>query len=684
MIGAHRRALGATGVVLILLGLGAFRLDGIIHRKLMGDARQDAEALLRAHVSTLELAFAKRATLVEALAAWMADRPDASSSAFDAFAGSLYEIDQGARAFQRVVGGRIQDTYPLEGNESAIGLDLWNHPDAVVRVGIERALKEGRTTLSAPVRLVQGGDGIILRRSAGPPGDMNAVNAAIVVDLEQLESEAGLPELEASYLFHLDTGSGAVVHQTAGWPHEAGQPLILPVQLPEGDWTLTAVPVGGWKARVAQSATTARVTLVALVLLVGLLVYAGIDRNIRLRLAVEGRTAELQRSNTQLEQASAEVMGREELLRAALTAGRVLTWSWDVREGESWRWGSEPSWLASGATPGADLMERVHPDDRPHFKRALEDARKTGVLAQEFRLSMSDGAYTWVRAEGRWSARDDEGPVRIVGAVADISRVKELESAMLHRGRLELIGQLAGGVVHDLNNALTVVRGELEMALDNADDFPLREAAAEALHATRYSVVLLGQLLTFARKDTVKPTSFVWDEMCDDAATFLARLLGRGIRLDTELRAGDARVHMDRAHALQILTNLAANARDAMGESGVLTLATHLVEDGSRIASSAVAGPALVVEVRDTGPGIPRDVQKRMFDPFFTTKGEGRGTGLGLSTTRRVVEENGGGITFTTSAQGTTFVVVLPKDPDEERSFEDSATERASEEAGVA
>ncbi|HSM61966.1 MAG TPA: ATP-binding protein [Longimicrobiales bacterium] len=252
--------------------------------------------------------------------------------------------------------------------------------------------------------------------------------------------------------------------------------------------------------------------------------------------------------------------------------------------------------------------------------------------------------------------------MNIIGAVVDISHVKELEAQVLHRGRLDLIGQLAGGVAHDLRNALAVVRAELELALDDEVGFPLRKAATEALNATQYASLLLGQLLTFARKDEVRPTRFEWDAMCAEVGSFLARLLGPAVELEMELDAEGATVHMDRAQAMQILTNLAVNARDAMEGtgSGTLTLATRLVPDGSRVAPAAAAGCSVVLEVRDTGTGIPPGARGRVFEAFFTTKGAGRGTGLGLSTTQRIVRESRGDIVFDTSPAGTTFRVVIP------------------------
>ena len=264
------------------------------------------------------------------------------------------------------------------------------------------------------------------------------------------------------------------------------------------------------------------------------------------------------------------------------------------------------------------------------------------------------------------AAGDGDGhgpPRRILGATADISRVKDLEAELVHTGRLELIGRLAGGVAHDINNALTVIQGELELALEAPRRHTLPQAAKRALGATQYAALLLAQLLTFSRKDVVQPTAFEWDAMCAEVHEFLARLLGDHVCLSLALAAGGAAVHMDRAPAMQVLTNLAVNARDAMPGGGTVTIATRVAPAGRQVSPGAPDGPCLVLEVGDTGTGIPEALKDRIFEPFFTTKATGRGTGLGLATTQRIAREAGGDITFRTSPEGTTFIVVLPLAP---------------------
>jgi signal transduction histidine kinase len=655
------RILGITVAVTAALAAGALAVDRLYSGTVRAEAESRLQARLVGHASALQMSLARRAALLDGLTAWMQERADAPSDAFDRVAESLHRVDPGVRALQRVVGGLIVDSYPLEGNEGVLGLDVLHHPDPDVASALARALDTGSMTVNGPVDLVQGGVGIILRRSTGQPGDRDAPAAALVVDLATLLDEAGIPPLLTTLDVGLVSDHGELVFGDS--IPSGADPLHVSVPHPEGSWTLVAAPVGGWHTSVAADLRSERLVLATFLVLAAALTWLVVGRDLRLAAAVTERTAELTAANERLREAAAQLAAREKLLQAALTAGRVATWSWDMRTDRIWRWGSDTSVDGGGPDLPSDipsLVARVHPEDRQRVADALEQTRRTGELGIEYRVDVGDGTYGWMRTEGRCSERDTQGPTHVVGAVVDITRIKELEEAVIHRGRLELIGRLAGGVVHDLSNALAVVRAELEMALEDESSFPLRSAATESLAASQYASLLIGQLLTFARKDRVTPTSFAWDGMCAEVTTFLSRLLGRTIDLELALDAEGATVHMDRAQAMQILTNLAVNARDAMSGAGTLTVATRLEPDGSRVAPEARAAPAVVLEVHDTGSGIPPEARPYVFEAFFTTKGEGRGTGLGLSTTQRIVRESGGDITFRTSSEGTTFVVVIP------------------------
>ncbi|HSM61965.1 MAG TPA: CHASE domain-containing protein [Longimicrobiales bacterium] len=378
---ARTRIVGITLAAVALLGAGAWAVDRWYAGVLRAEAGIRMESRLAGHASALELALAKRAALLNGLTAWMQERRGAPPEAFRTFAASLHRVDPGVRALQRVEGGRIVDSYPEEGNEGVLGLDVLGHPDPGVASGLRRALESGEVTVTGPVDLVQGGVGVILRRSVGGAGDHEATAAALVVDVRTLVEEAGIPTLLASLEVALETSDGVQVY---GRPIlETADPIRIVVPLPEGRWTLVAAPVGGWSAAVARDLRSERLGLLVFLVLGTLLVYAVVDRDTRLGWAVELRTAELTEANRRLESAAAELGGREQLLRAALAAGRVATWSWDIRNDELWRWGSGRSFYMEDAVSHRDtkaLLERIHPEDRAAFARALEEARTTGIL----------------------------------------------------------------------------------------------------------------------------------------------------------------------------------------------------------------------------------------------------------------------------------------------------------------
>jgi signal transduction histidine kinase len=648
--------------VCAVLTAAGWALERMYARTLLRDATLEVAARLAGHGSALELAMARRAALLDGLTAWIVEEGSQAQGGFRAFAEALRPPTGGVRALQLVEGARIADSYPAARNEGVVGFDLLVHPDPQVPEGLLRALDTGGTTVTGPVDLIQGGAGVILRRSAGPPGDREATSAALVIDVSSLMEEAGLTDSLSGLRVGLETETGIPFFGEA--PSAGERPVHLAIPLPEGSWTLVAAPSDGWASVTRRELRSVRTGVVLVVTLTTVLVLLLVDRDTRLAGAVAARTAQLSESNRRLEGAAAELSAREEQLSAALEAGSVVTWSWEVRTGQIVRAETGGALRIGGAAPPTTvrgLLETIHPDDRPGMARALDAARVSGVVGHEYRLGTGAGSYIWVRAEGRAVESDAEGPVRIVGASADISRVKHLEAQLVHRGRLELIGRLAGGIAHDFNNLLTVIRAELELGLEEGTRERLGEAASEALNAAQHASVLTGQLLIFARRDVSQPTTFDWDAACGETISFVRRLLGGLVELEVHLGAPGALVHMDRSQAIQILTNLAVNAKDAMPRGGKVTIRTHAVADGRTEMPEAPGGPAVVLSVHDTGHGIPPDARPHVFEPFYTTKAEGSGTGLGLSTAQGIARKNGGEISFRTSDRGTTFVVVLPR-----------------------
>ncbi len=259
---------------------------------------------------------------------------------------------------------------------------------------------------------------------------------------------------------------------------------------------------------------------------------------------------------------------------------------------------------------------------------------------------------------------DEDGIVNYVAIKRDITAQLKLEAQYLHAQKMESVGRLTGGVAHDFNNMLAVIIGftELAMVKSTAEDriYADLERILEAAHR---SADIVQQLLAFARKQAIMPKVIDLNRLVDGMLKFLRRLIGE----DTELRwvPDDAlpNVRMDPVQVDQILANLCINARDAIGESGIIELATgRVVLDDAFCYNHPDAEPGeyVTLMVRDNGCGMEEEVIEKIFEPFFTTKGL-LGTGLGLATVYGIVSQNRGVITVTsTPGQGTTFSLYLP------------------------
>jgi len=228
-------------------------------------------------------------------------------------------------------------------------------------------------------------------------------------------------------------------------------------------------------------------------------------------------------------------------------------------------------------------------------------------------------------------------------------RAVALQHQLQHSQKLEAIGQLAGGVAHDINNLLTAVGGYGDLLSRHPERF-IRDTAQELISARERGTGLTRQLLTFARKELAQPRGIDVAEVVGGLDRLLTRIVGEQITLDLDLR-GPAIIYSDPGQIEQVVLNLTMNARDAMPDGGVLRIRCQHEQGGSVV--------QLVVE--DTGVGMDEAVQRRIFEPFFTTKPRGQGTGLGLSTVHGIVESSGGTIAISSKVgTGSRFTLSWP------------------------
>jgi PAS domain S-box-containing protein len=247
---------------------------------------------------------------------------------------------------------------------------------------------------------------------------------------------------------------------------------------------------------------------------------------------------------------------------------------------------------------------------------------------------------------------------------AAIAAREESQEALRQSQKLEAVGQLTGGVAHDFNNLLTVIRGSVELLRRPglADDKRKRYIDAIGDTADR-AARLTAQLLTFARRQTLKPEAFDSGASVLEVASIVRALLGSQVTLETDVPKVACFITADRSQFDTAIVNMSINARDAMNGEGHLSILARPVTGIPAIRSHGpVAGEFVAITISDTGSGITAEDRVRIFEPFFTTKALGQGTGLGLSQVIGFAKQSGGDIRVESEVGiGTTFTLYLPR-----------------------
>lgn len=256
----------------------------------------------------------------------------------------------------------------------------------------------------------------------------------------------------------------------------------------------------------------------------------------------------------------------------------------------------------------------------------------------------------------------------VIGSILtlrDITQQQLLEEEFRQAQKMEALGLLAGGVAHDLNNVLTVIRSYTDLLLHERTGLEMRPRRyAEAVKKSSLQASdLVQQLLTFSRKQVWQPQLVNLNDIVADVVQMVNRLIGEQITIQTDLTRDPKPVEADPNQLRQLIINLAINARDAMPQGGMLTIRTQnqTLSHAKTITGQLAAGAYVALMVQDTGTGMDAATQERIFEPFFTTKQAGQGTGLGLAIVMGVVAQAEGGIVVESElGVGTTFHVYLP------------------------
>jgi len=308
---------------------------------------------------------------------------------------------------------------------------------------------------------------------------------------------------------------------------------------------------------------------------------------------------------------------------------------------------------------GRSLADFIHPEDIATTTAELARlSRGVTTLAFENRWRVKGGGWRLFS----WTAVPDGGYIHGVGR--DVSRERAAEDSLRQSQKMEAIGQLTGGVAHDFNNVLAVVRNSVDLLRRLPPDDPRRGRFMDAIaNAVDRATKLTGQLLAFARRQALQPVVFDVGQNVRAVTEMIASLTGARIEIVLQMGSQACHVNADPSQFDTALVNLAVNARDAMAECGRLTIAVHACDaiPASKL-QPAVPGRYVAISVHDTGSGIAPEHMGQIFEPFFTTKGVGHGTGLGLSQVFGFARQSEGDIRVeSTPGQGSTFTLYLPR-----------------------
>jgi len=374
--------------------------------------------------------------------------------------------------------------------------------------------------------------------------------------------------------------------------------------------------------------------------------YSTIMRDISARQRAEG---ELRRLATAIEQVSEGIMitDADGTIEYVNQAAEQIT-----GYGREKLIGANPRLLRSGHQDEAfyaELWETISSGKR--WQGQLVNRRADGTFYQE-EMSISP-----VRAES--------GEIRsFVSVKRDMTEQILLESQMRQAQKMEAIGQLAGGVAHDFNNMLTGITGYAQLMLRGIEDEEDRADLQQILELSQRAAGLTHQLLAFSRRQQLERESLDLNNLVESTLKMLRRLIPEDVELEFAPAADLDNVMADSGQMVQVLMNMALNARDAMPDGGKILIATSNVsidENYARQHLDVESGPYVLLSVTDTGTGMTSETMKHLFEPFFTTKGVGEGTGLGLATVYGIVTQHGGRITaYSELGRGSTFKIYLP------------------------
>jgi len=366
----------------------------------------------------------------------------------------------------------------------------------------------------------------------------------------------------------------------------------------------------------------------------------------------------------------------EERLNLALNATSDGLWDWDMKSGRVYfsssyyrMIGSNPDEFPSIHREWAELM---HPDDREYARQMVREhiRNRTDHFEIEFRINTGGDSYNWVMSRGKVVEWDNVGgPARMIGTHTDVTERRKFEERLLEAEKMELLGRLAGGVAHDLNNILLGILAYPDlMMMELPENSPLREYASNIQESGQRAAEIVQDMLTLTRRESIAMKPLNINETIGNylkSPEFSSIQSARNnitftVHLDPELSPIEGSEH----HIYKTFMNLVTNAVEAIPSEGHVIMSTFntRLEKDANLYETIVKGDYSVMRVEDNGQGIPREIVKKIFEPFFTRKKLGKsGSGLGLAIVWGTMKDHGGFINVESEVNsGTVFTLYFP------------------------
>jgi PAS domain S-box-containing protein len=303
------------------------------------------------------------------------------------------------------------------------------------------------------------------------------------------------------------------------------------------------------------------------------------------------------------------------------------------------------------------------PQEMQKVKQALLNPPNDLAISPGWKHIRKDG--TTIDIDSFWHSIDYDGREAYIGVVIDVTKRNAAEQQLRQAYKLESLGQLTGGVAHDFNNILAIILGNLEMIDRNPIDRQTRDLLKQAIASVDRGAGLTSRLLAYARQQPLDPHVVDIALLIQDTSRFIKSSLGPTVNVHLVTADGLWNSEIDSSQLENALLNLGINARDAMPRGGDLTIKAtnlHLEEDTHGLLGEIDAGDYILIEVTDTGTGMPEEILSRATEPFFTTKPVGKGTGLGLSMVYGFLKQSGGHLRIhSTPGIGTNILLYLPR-----------------------